>query len=444
MIEELAVETGFLRNQRLEFASTFNVILGDIGAKELAAELIRFAIHGESPLWPAPGIERISLTVRAPDGRKFVAVRANGETVLTEGGERIPGSLGDHPDVRVEYYDYDSIREIGLNSQRQLLLLDRRDEKGNDRQIERKILGVQKQLERNAREILALIENETGAPGATAAGVPLSGLSRVRLDAERAALVHELEDLRVERYECRTATANEINRHLGERRQISVRRLADREPYRLLLESALGSLRDKASSLAVAISARLSPLHLFVAVQAGRASEIEDRAGLSEYDSRRVTDLLRDSPSIFEIQTVDLLDGSDITFLKPNAQEWQSAAHCSQGERTVAVLPILLHGTCPIVISNPHRGLCGGDIYEEILPFVRAARKVRQVIFATEHPVLVVNGHADRIIVLDQRKGDCVQRSGTLEERVEDVIQWCEGGREAFRRRLELHRGGAA
>lgn len=436
VIETLTVETGYLRDQRFQFAPSFNVILGGLG-KGTAVELMRLAVHGESPVRPDLHGVGISATVRDANGRRLFATRSNGEPMVrSERGEPVRGTLGDLRDFRAEFYDWESIQEIGLDGLRQLVVLDRHDEEGCLRAIEARISDLQKLLAANARAILELadLDAETRRSGGTA--IHPAGTGRERMDAARGELFRALESKRRERYDFRKAAEEEINRKFANRR-IAVRHLAHREPYRHLLEHALDSLRGDASAIADSIAGRLSPSDLFACVQARRASELQDRAGLNEYDAKRVVDLLQDTPSIFEIQSVEIPDGSEITFLKND--EWKSAAECSQGERTLAVLPLLLRGTCPIVIRKPHRGVGGRELFEEIVPCVRAARKVRQVIFVTDSPVLVVNGEAERVVVLDDRKPGRIKCAGSLDELGEELVKWCEGGRDALRKRSSLY-----
>ncbi len=113
----------------------------------------------------------------------------------------------------------------------------------------------------------------------------------------------------------------------------------------------------------------------------------------------------------------------------------------SPGQKSAAILAFVLsYGDEPLILDQPEDDLDNHLIYDLIVAQIRENKIRRQVIVATHNPNIVVNGDAEMVIAMDQRRGQCVvveNGSGCLQsEGVRDeVCRVMEGGRKAFEER---------
>jgi ABC-type cobalamin/Fe3+-siderophores transport system ATPase subunit len=115
---------------------------------------------------------------------------------------------------------------------------------------------------------------------------------------------------------------------------------------------------------------------------------------------------------------------------------WQSVDSGSPGERTAAMLSLVLaHGTDPLVLDQPEDDLDTEWISKLVVNELRRVRWNRQVIVVTHNANIPVNGDADRIIVMENLRGGIgVRVEGPVEvaEVRHSVQNILEGGVEAF------------
>jgi energy-coupling factor transporter ATP-binding protein EcfA2 len=123
----------------------------------------------------------------------------------------------------------------------------------------------------------------------------------------------------------------------------------------------------------------------------------------------------------------------------------------SPGARGIVLLMLYLkmdtHDRRPLVIDQPEGNLDSASIYKSLVPFVRKAKKERQIILVTHNPNLVVAADADQVIVATSHKGEhqshpqlaytcgSLENCGSDESIRETVCRILEGGREAFKTR---------
>jgi len=123
----------------------------------------------------------------------------------------------------------------------------------------------------------------------------------------------------------------------------------------------------------------------------------------------------------------------------------------SPGARGIVLLVLYLEmdrrDRRPLIVDQPEGNLDSASIYESLVPFLRRAKKERQVILITHNPNLVVATDADLVVVATATKGPGAlhprisYRTGGLEDSYgsdsirEKVCTLLEGGREAFRTR---------
>lgn len=80
-----------------------------------------------------------------------------------------------------------------------------------------------------------------------------------------------------------------------------------------------------------------------------------------------------------------------------------SLEHLSPGTRGIALLVLYLlmddDDRRPLLIDQPEGNLDNSSIYRQLVPYIRSAKKNRQIILVTHNPNLVVSTDADQIIV---------------------------------------------
>jgi predicted MPP superfamily phosphohydrolase len=113
----------------------------------------------------------------------------------------------------------------------------------------------------------------------------------------------------------------------------------------------------------------------------------------------------------------------------------------SAGQKAAAILAILLcHGDEPLIIDQPEDDLDNALIYDLIVTQIHESKKRRQVIIATHHPNIVVNGDSELVHIFKFHGGQiCVDIEGGLEETPvrEAICSIMEGGVNAFKKRYK-------
>lgn len=127
--------------------------------------------------------------------------------------------------------------------------------------------------------------------------------------------------------------------------------------------------------------------------------------------------------------------------------------YLSPGTRGIALLVLYLlmdeDDTRPLLIDQPEGNLDNSSVYKQLVPYIRKAKKRRQIILITHNPNLVVATDAEQIIIATADRPTtqtypCLRyHSGGLEHSVvgsdfgirEAVCLLLEGGEDAFRAR---------
>jgi len=110
----------------------------------------------------------------------------------------------------------------------------------------------------------------------------------------------------------------------------------------------------------------------------------------------------------------------------------------SIGQKGTVLLKLFLaEGDYPLVVDMPEENLDNKFIYSELVTALRQAKKMRQLIVATNNANIVVNTDAEQIVIAKFDKGVINYVPGTLEdtEMREELTAILEGGEEAFRNR---------
>lgn len=113
----------------------------------------------------------------------------------------------------------------------------------------------------------------------------------------------------------------------------------------------------------------------------------------------------------------------------------------SFGQKCTAVVVILmLFGNYPLIIDEPEAHLDGSLIANYLVPLIKQKKMNRQIVFATHNANFVVNGDAEKIIIL-KNDGHPEFIETTIEDTShrEDLLK-LEGGKDAFKKRSDkLH-----
>jgi hypothetical protein len=127
--------------------------------------------------------------------------------------------------------------------------------------------------------------------------------------------------------------------------------------------------------------------------------------------------------------------------------------YLSPGTRGIALLVLYLlmdeDDTRPLLIDQPEGNLDNSSVYKQLVPYIRKAKKRRQIILITHNPNLVVATDAEQVIIATADRPTtqpypCLRYySGGLEHSVpgsdlgirEAVCLLLEGGEDAFRAR---------
>jgi ATPase subunit of ABC transporter with duplicated ATPase domains len=123
----------------------------------------------------------------------------------------------------------------------------------------------------------------------------------------------------------------------------------------------------------------------------------------------------------------------------------------SPGTRGIVLLVLYLsmdtEDNRPLIIDQPEGNLDNASVYQSLVPFLRTAKKGRQIILVTHNPNLVVTTDADQVIVARAKRAEdmkhpkityvagSLENAGTTEAIREQAVKLLEGGQEPFQKR---------
>lgn len=285
-----------------------------------------------------------------------------------------------------------------------------------------------------AREVLRL----------SAAKVELAELQAALADtvAARARLRDELARLRAERFARRSAVAEQVSARLGGKVRIIIAAGADVAAYREFLVSVMKRSGKQYNAPIERLVGQCSPTELGLLCDRDDHPALAATAELNPEFAEALLRGLRDQPERrFELDVLDLEDVPRIELQVHG--DWRSADKLSTGQRSAAILPILLMDSeAPLLIDQPEDNLDNSYITDAIIPQLQAIRGKRQLVFITHNPNLPVLGDAAQVVVLeaDGRSSRAVAQA-PVEGAKQHIVRLMEGGREAFRQRLQRYEG---
>ena len=264
--------------------------------------------------------------------------------------------------------------------------------------------------------------------------------------AARAALLGELARLRGERFARRSAAAEQASAQLGGKVRIILAAAADTAAFREFLIGMMKRSGKQYTAPVERIVANVKPTEL------GQFADRDDHAALAataELNPEFAEALLRTLREQPERRLeLDVLELEDVPRIELQVQgEWRSSDRLSTGQKSAAILPILLMDSeAPLLFDQPEDNLDNSFITDAIVPQLQAIRGRRQLIFITHNPNLPVLGDAAQIVVLEaDGRNARLLAQGPVDAASAHVLRLMEGGREAFRlrqRRYDAQRPG--
>ena len=241
----------------------------------------------------------------------------------------------------------------------------------------------------------------------------------------------------------REEVASDLQREAGERVRIRIMRNADHLAYQQLLVDGLRGARVRNHEEIITTLLQLRPEQLAQLVQSNDLDSFEELTAFGGERSRKILDAFRESVDPLALEVIAIEDRIDIELDvssggKPN---FKDASDLSRGQKCTALLPILLaRRDSPLVIDQPEDNLDNHFIFETVVNAVQQLKRRRQMIFITHNANIPVLAEADLVLVMnsDGRVG-VVEKSGTVDECREQIIDLLEGGREAFELRSKRY-----
>jgi energy-coupling factor transporter ATP-binding protein EcfA2 len=234
----------------------------------------------------------------------------------------------------------------------------------------------------------------------------------------------------------REEVASELQREAGERVRIRILRNADHLSYQQMLVDGLRGARVRNHDEIIATLMQLRPEQLAQLIQANDCDSFEELTSFGSERSRKILDAFRESvdPLALEVIAIEDRIGIELNVSSGGKPNFKDASDLSRGQKCTALLPILLaRRDSPLIIDQPEDNLDNHFIFETVVNAVQRLKRRRQMIFITHNANIPVLAEADLVLVMnsDGRIG-VVEKSGTVDECREQIIDLLEGGREAF------------
>lgn len=279
------------------------------------------------------------------------------------------------------------------------------------------------------------------------------------LERQRTELSHELQTLLEKRKSLksdhilkrdqistiRDEIASMLQHEAGERVRIRVMRNADHLDYQQMLADGLKGARVRNQNEIIATLMQLRPEQLAQLIHGNDVTSFEDLTHFGTERSRKILDSLRGAidPLAMEVIAIDDRIAIELNVASSGRPHFKDASDLSRGQKCTALLPILLaRRDNPLIIDQPEDNLDNHFVFETVVNAVQRLKKSRQMIFITHNANIPVLAEAELVLVLnsDGRVG-AIEKSGTVDECREQIIDLLEGGREAFELRSRRYAG---
>lgn len=257
--------------------------------------------------------------------------------------------------------------------------------------------------------------------------------------SQRNKLIERLSELRDERYAKRTEVAEMINSKLSPTIRVRIQQFGNTDKYSSILSESMKGSDLRFRRMVEKAVERIPPQDLSVAIQNSNVNYIAEHLDLEPERAEKFINHLKNSKSIYDIETVELYD-KPIIELK-DGHDYKDSSQLSTGQKCTTILPILLlESANPLLVDQPEDNLDNAFIYETVVKSLRAIKGKRQLIFVTHNPNIPVLGESEKVFVMRSSGREAeVQAHGSVEEVKKYIETILEGGEEAFRLRKEKY-----
>ena len=242
--------------------------------------------------------------------------------------------------------------------------------------------------------------------------------------------------IRGERSDRRATIATQVSDQLGGKVRVIVARDAELGPYREFLASLMKRSGKQYNAPLERLTSQIAPDRLGELCDRDDHAALAASADINPEFAETLIKALRDQPERrFELDVLDLEDVPRIELQVHG--EWRSADRLSTGQKSSAILPILLMDSeAPLLIDQPEDNLDNSFISDAVIPQLMAIRGRRQLVLITHNPNLPVLGEAAQVVVLEaDGRHSKVIAQGDVEAVKQHIVRLMEGGREAFHQR---------
>ena len=254
--------------------------------------------------------------------------------------------------------------------------------------------------------------------------------------AARTRLRGEFAKIRADRSERRAAVAAQISERINGSVRVIVARDAELTAYREFLVGVMRRSGKQYNAPIERLTAQVSPAQLGALCDRGDHGALAASADINPEFAESLIRNLREQPERrFELDVLDLEDVPRIELQVHG--DWRSADKLSTGQKSSAILPILLMDSeAPLLIDQPEDNLDNSFISDAVIPQLKAIRGRRQLVLITHNPNLPVLGEAAQVIVLEaDGRSSRVIAQGDVESAKHHIVRLMEGGRDAFHQR---------
>lgn len=241
----------------------------------------------------------------------------------------------------------------------------------------------------------------------------------------------------------RDSVATELQQETGMKVRIRVLRNADDLAYRTLLTEGLKGARVRNHDEILHSLLQLRPEQLAQFIQADDSVAFDEACGFGPERAGKILDAFRENVDPLALEVVEIEDQVRIELNVATSDEpiFKDAAELSRGQKCTALLPLLLARTNnPLIIDQPEDNLDNHFIYETVVTAIRRMKAQRQLIFITHNANIPVLADADLVIVMNSDgKIGYVEKSGSVDDCREQIVDLLEGGKEAFELRRKRY-----
>jgi energy-coupling factor transporter ATP-binding protein EcfA2 len=241
----------------------------------------------------------------------------------------------------------------------------------------------------------------------------------------------------------RDTVATELTREAGEKIRVRVLRNADDLAYRNILTQGLKGSGVRNHDEILGALMQLRPEQLAQLIQTDDHAGFDEACGFGPERAKKIMAAFRQNIDPLQLEVVEIDDVVRIELNVATSAEpiFKDAAELSRGQKCTALLPLLLARTRnPLVIDQPEDNLDNHFIYETVVESIQRLKKKRQMIFITHNANIPVLAEADLVIVMNSDgKIGYIEKSGSVDDCREQIVDLLEGGREAFELRRKRY-----